>query len=168
LVVVPRILSSLKLHRKWFLALVVVLVAGAAAGAGAIISNIFEYPGSVITPTGRLTLVGVGGFPANGTTVEWTVGVRMNVTPVVTTQGYVGLAHPVWEIQASGVTCNDVQITPYYPNQDSASCAAATDLVSFTGNSRSIAGGSTTIWYFFMTFNKAFSSIVFRVYIVTG
>ncbi len=151
-----------KVRPPWLIPAVLIVVAGTAVAAGVVLSNILEYPGQVANQM----IVSAPFLGANETSLTWYVGIYKNVSIDVQENGYVGTAHAVYEVYASGATCADVTMSGFYG--DSASCTAGTDLVTLDANSKVFDGSGYSHWMFRMTMNAIFSSVTLRIYVVQG
>lgn len=151
-------------RKKWIVALFVLLIAGVAAGVGTILSNVLEYPGVV----NDQMIITLDRFPVNGTAVTWYTGVSKNVSLMVQPRGYTGNAHPVYEVDAIGITCNDLQMMPRPDYGNSATCSGGSDRVSISADSKYFNGADNMFWWFDLVFYSGFPSITLRVYMVAG
>lgn len=140
--------------------MVLLIMAGTAAAAGVVLSNILEYPGQVANQM----VVTAPWLGANETSLTWYVGIEKNVSINVQENGYVGTAHAVYEVRATGIACADVTVSGFYG--DGATCAQGTDVVTFDANAKSFAGTGSMAWWFKMTMNAVFPSVTLRVYVV--
>lgn len=152
--------SRARVRPRWVLPLVLIIVAGSAAAAGVVLSNILEYPGQVANQM----VVNAPWLGPNETSLTWYVGIDKNVSINVQENGYVGNAHAVYEVHATGIACSDVTMSGFYG--DSATCAAGTDMVTFDANSKSFGGSGSMSWWLKMTMNSVFSSVTLRIYVV--
>lgn len=152
--------SRPRVRPRWALPVVLILVAGTAAAAGVVLSNILEYPGQVANQM----VVSAPWLGANGTSLTWYVGIDKNVSINVQENGYVGNAHAVYEVHATGIDCADVTMSGFYG--DSATCTAGTDLITFSANSKTFDGSGSMAWWLRMTMNSVLPSVTLRVYVV--
>ena len=155
-----RPLSAPRPRPRWMLPLALILVVGTAAAAGVVLSNILEYPGQVANQM----IVTAPWLGTNGTSLTWYVGIYKNVSISVAENGYVGNAHAVYEVHATGIGCSDVNLSGFYG--DSATCTAGTDVVTFDANSKTLDGSGSVSWWFHMTMNSIFPSVTLRIYVV--
>lgn len=159
-------------HRKTAGFLVVLLVAGAATGSVAIISNILEYPGTTQV-TGQPIVVTALTLGANGTSLTWFVGIAKNVSVSAQPNGYVGNAHIVYEVHATHPTCADstpgsnISLTAEDVWDNVGSCTVSTDLVTFTTGWKYF-NGATRYFYFAMTIYQDYGSVTLNIYAVTN
>lgn len=152
--------SRPRVRPRWILPVVLIIVAGTAAAAGVILSNILEYPGQVANQM----VVSASWLGANETSLTWYVGIAKNVSINVQENGYVGNAHAVYEGHATGIACADVTLSGFYG--DSATCTAGTDMITFNANSKPFDGSGSMTWWLLMTMNSVFPSVTLRVYVV--
>ncbi len=164
--------SYLRGHRKVAGLLVVLVVAGAAAGSVAVISNVLQYPGNtqVVTPLVVVTALDLG---TNGTSLTWFVGVPKNVSVSAVPNSYVGNAHIVYDVYASGATCqhsagSNISLVAEDAWDSVASCTVVSgNLVEFTTGSKYF-NGATLYFYFAMTVYQDYGSVTLDIYAVTG
>jgi hypothetical protein len=166
-----RLQTFLRGHGKVAGILIVLLIAGAATGSLAIISNILQYPGNTQV-TGQPVVVTPLTLGANGTSLTWFVGVAKNVSVSAQPNGFVGNAHLVYEVYASGGTCQhtagaNISLTAEDAWDSVNSCTTGANLVTFTTGSKYF-NGATLFFYFAMTINQDYGSVTLKVYAVTG
>jgi hypothetical protein len=153
-----------KRHPRMFPLVLGLMVGGLAIATGLILSNILVYPGTV---AGRVTLSSPV-LPANNTTIHWFVGLSKNVSVTVQPNGFTGTAHIVYEIDAPGIVCTNVTLTPVLGSNDTATCTAGTNSIQFITDSKSFNGQTNRFWKYMMVFNSVFSSIVLKIYVADG
>jgi hypothetical protein len=163
--------TYLRAHRRASGILVVLLVAGAVTASVAVISNVLQYPGNTQV-TGQPVVVSALMLGANGTSLIWFVGVAKNVSVSAQPNGYVGNAHIVYEVHATGATCQhsagaNVSLTAGDAWDSVDSCTSTTDLVTFTTGSKYF-NGATLYFYFLMTIYQDYGSVSLNIYAVTG
>jgi len=163
--------TYLRGHRRVAGILVVLLIAGAATGSVAIISNILQYPGNTQV-AGQPVVVTALTLGANGTSLTWFVGIAKNVSVSAEPNGYVGNAHIVYEVHASGATCqqsggSNISLTAQDAWDSVGSCTSGANLVTFTTGSKYF-NGVTLYFYFAMTIYQDYGSVTLDIYSVTG
>lgn len=168
---VSRWRTYLRGHRRIAGILVVLMIAGAATGSLAIISNILQYPGNTQV-AGQPVVVTALTLGANGTSLTWFVGIAKNVSVSAQPNGYVGNAHIVYEVHASGATCQhsagtNISLTAEDGWDSVGSCTSGTNLVTFTTGSKYF-NGATLYFYFAMTIYQDYGAVTLDIYSVTG
>ncbi len=168
---ISRLRPYLRVHRRAAGILVALVVAGAAMGSVAIISNVLEYPGNtqVVASPVIVTALTLG---SNGTSLIWYVGVPKNVSVSANPNGFVGTAHIVYDVHAAGATCQhsagtNVTLVAEDPWDSVGSCTGSSNLVSYTTGSKYF-NGATLYFYFAMTIYQDYGPVTLDIYAVTG